>query len=180
MEPDPKDIEPAISTGLPAKARWLIDGTPLDFNFAITGMLPDYAMRADPAAGDLLVFGEQDFGEGGGAHPWLCVHQRHRRVYGFDIEREEPTFPWGVVGCRGAAAGREADHPPPQRRYPRACHTMAAVNRTALDASQVLVVVCGTSRRPKAKTVFTALPIDPVRQYGNTSYTDGCVCNCLH
>jgi hypothetical protein len=44
------------------------------------------------AASDLLVFGMQDFAEGGGAQPWLCVRKRDGWVYGFDPDEDNPMF----------------------------------------------------------------------------------------
>jgi SUKH-4 immunity protein len=97
MELDRKTTETAIVSGLPAQARWMINGTPLDFDFSVAGhglrRLPDEAIEAgDVEASDLLLFGEQDFAEGGGACPWLCVRKRDGSVYGFDPERDKPMF----------------------------------------------------------------------------------------
>jgi hypothetical protein len=94
---DLKAIETALASGLPGKARWLIDGTTLDFDFSVTSRglrnLPDEAIpAADCQASDLLVFGEQDFSQGGGARPWLCISKTDGLVYGFDAEREQPIF----------------------------------------------------------------------------------------
>jgi len=91
---DAKVIEVAILAGLPAQARWTIGGTPLDYDFSAArhGLrtLPDYVLEGgDPAWSELLVFGDYDYAEGGGAHPWLCVHQRHGTIHEFDPELEE-------------------------------------------------------------------------------------------
>jgi len=96
MELNRDVTETTIVSGLPAHARWLINGTPLDFDFsaAADGLrgLPDEVIEADAGVSDLLVFGEQNFAEGGGACPWLCVRMRDGSVYGFDPERENPMF----------------------------------------------------------------------------------------
>jgi hypothetical protein len=97
MDLDRKAIETAIKSGLPVRARWMIDGAPLDFDFSFAGHglreLPDGSIVASDAAGfDLLVFGEYEFAEGGGARPWLCVCKLDGSVYGFDPEREDPKF----------------------------------------------------------------------------------------
>jgi hypothetical protein len=94
---DRKAIEFTLAAGLPVQSRWMIDGTPLDFEFTVGRLglhrLPDEALRAsDTASSDLQVFGEQNFAEGGGASLWLCVRGRDGSVYGFDPEREEPVF----------------------------------------------------------------------------------------
>jgi hypothetical protein len=75
----------------------MIDGTPLDFEFTVGRLglrrLPGEVLEGgDTASSALLVFGEQDFAEGGGARPWLCVRERDGSVYGFDPEREQPMF----------------------------------------------------------------------------------------
>jgi SUKH-4 immunity protein len=87
----------AVASTLPARARWMIGGTPLDFDFSTAGhghrSLPDEAIEpGDAAASDLLVFGEQDFAEGGGAFTWLCVRKRDGSVVGFDPELANPIF----------------------------------------------------------------------------------------
>ena len=90
-------IEATLASGLPVQARWMIDGTPLDFEFTVgrVGLrrLPDEVLKVgDAASSELLVFGEQDFAEGGGARPWLCVQESDGSVHGFDPEREQPMF----------------------------------------------------------------------------------------
>jgi hypothetical protein len=90
-------IEEKLAAGLPVRARWMINGTPLDFEFMVGRLglqrLPDEVLDAGgPYGSELLVFGEQDFAEGGGARPWLCVRERGGSVYGFDPEPEEPMF----------------------------------------------------------------------------------------
>src|SRR5262245_24053838 len=88
-------IETTVTAELPVHARWIINGTPLDFEFTVSQLglqkLPVEVLE-DAAASELLVFGKQDFAEGGGARPWLCVRQRDGSVYGFDPEREQPMF----------------------------------------------------------------------------------------
>jgi hypothetical protein len=75
----------------------MIVGTPLDFEFTVGRIglyrLPNEVLESShTASSELLVFGEQDFAEGGGARPWLCVRERDGSIYGFDPEREEPEF----------------------------------------------------------------------------------------
>lgn len=91
-------IETILTSGLPVRERWAIGGVPLDFAFTVgrhgLRRLPEDVLEAgEPAWSDLLAFGEQDFAEGGGARPWLCVRQRDGSVCGFDPEREQPIFP---------------------------------------------------------------------------------------
>jgi hypothetical protein len=75
----------------------MIDGTPLDFEFTVGRLglhrLPDEVLESnDTASSELLVFGKQDFAEGGGSSPWLGVGERDGSVYGFDPERGKPPF----------------------------------------------------------------------------------------
>lgn len=92
---DCKTTEAFLSSGLPSRARWMVEGEPLDFEFTV-GRCGLYRLSegvvADTgtAACDLLVFGEQDYAEGGGSRSWLCVRERDGAVYGFDPELEEP------------------------------------------------------------------------------------------
>ena len=37
---------------------------------------------------DLLIFGEQDFADGGGAHPWLCIQRKDGAVWVYDPDEE--------------------------------------------------------------------------------------------
>jgi hypothetical protein len=96
MELDLKAIARAIDT-LPVQAHWSIKGTPLSFDFSAAhgGLrtLPKEASELGNAEGAaLLVFGEQDFAEGGGGHPWLCFCKQDGSVWGFDPERKQPMF----------------------------------------------------------------------------------------
>src|SRR6476659_4557945 len=91
------DIESTLASGLPGQARWMSGDTPLDFEFTVGSVglheLPDEVLASCAGAStELLVFGRQDFAEGGGASPCLCVRERAGSVYGFDPEREEPLF----------------------------------------------------------------------------------------
>lgn len=92
---DRKATEAALTSGLPCRARWMVEGEPLDFEFTVgrRGLyaLPDAVITdADTAAAGLLAFGEQDYAEGGGSRSWLCVRESDGAVYGFDPALEEP------------------------------------------------------------------------------------------
>ena|SRR6516162_138178 len=82
-------IETALVHELPAKARWMINGTSLDFSFGLRE-LPDEVSSA--ATFNPIVFGLQDFAEGGGAQTWLCVFGLDGSVKGLDPDRDEPIF----------------------------------------------------------------------------------------
>jgi hypothetical protein len=84
---DRMTVESTLTSDLPVQARWMIDGTPLGFEFTVGRLglrrLPDEVLEAgDTASSELLVFGEQDFAEGGGARPWLCVRECEGAVCG--------------------------------------------------------------------------------------------------
>ena len=95
----PKDVQEFVVSSLPAKARWLIDGTTLDFDFTLSrsdlcplpdGRVPSYE---DDPANDLLIFGLQDFADGGGAQPWLCLRKADGWICGFDADcDDDPIF----------------------------------------------------------------------------------------
>jgi hypothetical protein len=90
-----KEIQTAVSTGLPTRARWFLDGATLDFDFSpADDELHSLQDSADPTvlASDLLVFGLQDFAQGGGAQPLLCVRKIDGWICGFDPDDDEPLF----------------------------------------------------------------------------------------
>ena len=94
---DRKATEAALASGLPYRARWMVEGEPLDFRFMVCRhgfyTLPDAVIaNAGTATCELLVFGEQDYAEGGGSRSWLCVRKRDGAVYRFDPEFEEPLL----------------------------------------------------------------------------------------
>jgi hypothetical protein len=98
MEIDPTTIQTAVASRLPSQARWFLDGATLDFDFSPARdhlrALPDGATpidQNDPALG-LLVFALQDFAEGGGAQPWLCVRKNDGWICGFDPDDDDPIF----------------------------------------------------------------------------------------
>lgn len=86
-----------LRAGLPERARWLIRGTPLDFDFlALRSPLRPLAELVDGVAArfaELCVFGEECFAQRGGASPFLAVNSASGAIVGFDIERNlEPQF----------------------------------------------------------------------------------------
>lgn len=83
---------------LPATRRWFVQETPLDYDFSagrrtVTTLRPesfDFPMK--PEWLQLLVFGEYDYAEGGGAHPFLGVRPADGFVCGLDVELDKPLF----------------------------------------------------------------------------------------
>jgi hypothetical protein len=98
--PDLNDLKAAIVAGLPPKARWLIRGTPLDFDFAMghrhfvettSVVSPEWH---EPDWNELRIFASLNYSEGGGASPWHCIHKSNGAIYGLDLERDgKNVFP---------------------------------------------------------------------------------------
>jgi|SRR6266850_4230347 len=91
---DPESIRLQVATRLPVRVQWLIEQTPLDFDFSpsqapllnandFLGGPPDQRWTA------LHIFGEQDYAEGGGATPFLGVHAESGEILGLDLDRDE-------------------------------------------------------------------------------------------
>jgi SUKH-4 immunity protein len=95
-----EEIRHAVEERLPRRARWIVPGveTIIDWYFSRASQ-PLQPLTADDAVRwaealpedwrELLIFGEEDVGEGGGARPLLCVHGQTGEVFGLDIERPE-------------------------------------------------------------------------------------------
>ena len=92
-------IQSAVVTQLPRKARWIIDETPVDYDFSVahSGLLTPSAkhFNYDPSNEwqDLLIFGE--FAHGGGGSPYLCIRKSDSKVVELDVERMDT---WGRRG----------------------------------------------------------------------------------
>lgn len=128
--------ESILATALPEKARWMIDGAPLDFEFTVASHglqpLPNEVQRfGDATWSDLLVFGEHDYAEGGGARALLCIRERDGAVLGLDLEREVAIFPLN------SSADKVRRNFSSAGRLPRSRQTLAARLREAnsLDRS---------------------------------------------
>jgi hypothetical protein len=90
-----ESIRLQIMARLPVRVRWLVNGTPLDFDFSRS----QAALRCITAGGiiggtieeewrSLRMFGEDDYAEGGGAKTYLGVHIETGKVFGLDLERQ--------------------------------------------------------------------------------------------
>ena len=93
------DLQRALRK-LPLRRRWTCGGTPLDWDFSVkrSALRPldkaayDFPLR--PAWLTLLMFGEYDYAEGGGAHPFVGIRSTDGAVFGLDFERDrKPMFP---------------------------------------------------------------------------------------
>jgi hypothetical protein len=71
----------------------MIKHTPLDYAFDAAGIRRvsdrDFVGEGEPEWSNLLIFGEYDCAEGGGAHPYITVHEDTGCVFLLDVERNE-------------------------------------------------------------------------------------------
>jgi hypothetical protein len=100
MVADPAAILAMIDARLPRRARWLMRGEPLDFEFSTDRYRLQRVTDGDLVGGpvpeewsDCGLIGSEDYSEGGGASPWIAIRERDGFVCGLDIERNgEKTF----------------------------------------------------------------------------------------
>jgi hypothetical protein len=100
MSADREAILSTINKFLPTRARWMLRGAPLDFDFSIDR----YGLRRmtdnDVVGGpvpeewtDCRLIGMYNYDEGGGASPWIAIRGSDGFVCGLDVERAgESTF----------------------------------------------------------------------------------------
>lgn len=87
-----------IASELPPRARWVIHGTPLEFDFSrCTQPLrapseSDIQGALEPEWLSLALFGEQDYADGGGARPLLGIDTHTGEVVGLDPERDSCLY----------------------------------------------------------------------------------------
>lgn len=93
IDVDLETVRSLIAQQLPHRVRWLVFDTPLDYDFA-RARAPLRPLQDKECLGDLedawkqlYLFGEWDYSEGGGAHPFVGVHATTGIVYGLDVER---------------------------------------------------------------------------------------------
>jgi hypothetical protein len=96
MTLDLQAMQSAILAGLPRQRRWLIKDTTIDYDFSVAqyGLGP-FAEATDETIDprekkwfDLLIFGNYDYAEGGGAYPFLGIRKTDGAIYGLDPELE--------------------------------------------------------------------------------------------
>lgn len=100
MAIDVELVRLAALQGLPLKSRWMINATPLDFDFGRSQQPLQTLSSSDVNGCDitkewaaLYIFGEDKFAEGGGGSSWFGVHNDTGEVFGLDLEREtSPMF----------------------------------------------------------------------------------------
>ena len=85
----------AILEGLPLRMRWMIGDMSWawDFSRARQELRPlndadVVGMTVPPEWSDYLIFGEQDFSDGGGASPYVVVHAGSGKIHWLDVESE--------------------------------------------------------------------------------------------
>lgn len=98
MSVDPESVK-KVMRGLPVSRRWFVQGTPLDYDFRAGRKGPRplepgaFDFRVQAKWLELLIFGEYDYAEGGGANPFLGVRRTDGAVCGLDVERDKaPMF----------------------------------------------------------------------------------------
>src|SRR5262249_27212212 len=91
-------VQATIVTRLPARARWWVGESPLDFDFsnATAGLRQvassDVGGEVVESWRELLIVGSSDYAEGGGASAWVAVRRSDGAVCGRAVEREEAVF----------------------------------------------------------------------------------------
>jgi hypothetical protein len=91
-------VRSAIIAGLPIRARWMVEDTPIDFDFTVAheGLrnvtTDDVSGGIDEEWTELLIFGHFDYAEGGGASQWITARKTDGAVCGLDLEREPAIF----------------------------------------------------------------------------------------
>lgn len=92
---DAKAVQSAIVAGLPERARWAIGGMTLDYQFC-RGIREltraDLEGEAEREISGLLIFGDCDYAEGGGAAAWIVLRAADGAVCGLDVERKDALF----------------------------------------------------------------------------------------
>lgn len=95
MAIDVDAVRSAIVDGLPARARWMLGEIPLGFDFSVGRGGPRPLSDEDVYGGleeswaDLLVFGECNYADGGGARPWLAIRRADGAVCSLDVEARD-------------------------------------------------------------------------------------------
>lgn len=97
MKVNPNVLRLAITAGLPERARWMIEKTPLDYDFSIGRIGLRHLTHDELDDGpkkwhELLIFGRDDYAEGGGSSAFLGIRTTDGAVYRLDFERKHPLF----------------------------------------------------------------------------------------
>ena len=92
-----EELRLLIMSRLPAQSRWLMRETPVRWDFS-RATQPLQSLPEDDAAEwknilptdwrQIMIFGERDIAEGGGANPFLGIHAQTGEVLGLDVERD--------------------------------------------------------------------------------------------
>jgi hypothetical protein len=91
---DPELLRIELVTQLPVRARWIFGETPCDWDFSRAQWPLHSPSSSEFTGGDipeswlrLRIFGEEDYADGGGAHPLLGIDYETGEVFGLDVER---------------------------------------------------------------------------------------------
>src|ERR1044072_4512360 len=87
-------VRAAIRNRLPSSRRWYIYDSTLDFDFDLSRIRifspTDMIGDPDPRWLELVIFGESDYAEGGGASTYLTIDPASGRVFNLDMEINDP------------------------------------------------------------------------------------------
>ncbi len=87
-----------LSLQLPTWTRWLVQATPLDFDFAAARRSPwqtvNQVLEDAEDFRELRVFGQYDYAEGAGASPLLCLRITDAAIVQIDLEATLPSAVW--------------------------------------------------------------------------------------
>jgi hypothetical protein len=99
---DAAATQSVIASRLPQRARWLIGNDTQDFSLhsepcSLAAEFAKWGVSAADVAdiehrSDLIVFGMWNYNEGGGARPALVVRRSDGKVFGVDVEANDPLF----------------------------------------------------------------------------------------
>ena len=102
-----KKLQVELASQLPLSSRWIINGTPMDWNFSRVQQDLRPLGKSEVSGGYdipeswslLYLFGESDYAEGGGSHSHVGIHIQTGAVCGLDIEREDQSVVYLLNSC---------------------------------------------------------------------------------
>ena len=93
-----EDTRGQLLSSLPAKARWLLGETPLEWRFERAQQPLQPLTSADISSGaipahwlPIHIFGEYSYADGGGATAFLGIDIQTGQVRGLDVERDDSS-----------------------------------------------------------------------------------------
>src|SRR5262245_55275604 len=102
MEIDLEAIRLTVLRELPTRATWMVGGATIDFDFERSQASLKHVSAADvngPLEANwenLLIFGDYDVANGGGAQPYLVVRLPDGAVFELDVEADSDREPFFI------------------------------------------------------------------------------------